>query len=368
MNSFLSRLAQLTIRYALNVQIGQKVLISGNLIAQDLTYALFKEILLAGAHPTVYQKLPQIEEIFYSYANKEQLEYVDPFLKPYSLDFDKEVYIMGSTNTRQLELIDSQKISTYQSSPERVRLDELTEDRVSKGEFQWVIVPYPCEALAQDAGMGLFAYRDFISNALKLNGDNPAAQWKQIEKEQQKYVNYLNQVDILHIVGEDTDISFSVKDRTWVNCCGHVNLPDGEVFTGPIEDSINGHIRFTYPGIYQGKEIENIYFEFEDGKVVKATASKGQDLLNTILKIKGANGIGEFAIGTNYGITKFTKNMLFDEKMGGTLHMALGMGYGETGSLSKSAIHWDILKDMKFEESFIEADGKIIYQAGKWTI
>ncbi|UYP47597.1 hypothetical protein NEF87_003882 [Candidatus Lokiarchaeum ossiferum] len=368
MGLFLSKLAHLSIKYSLNVQPGQKVLISGNVMAQDLTYALFKEILESGAHPTIYQKLPQIEEIFYTYASKEQLEYVDPFVKPYSLDFDKEVYIMGSTNTRQLELIDSNKISTFESSPERVRLDELAENRVTKGEFQWLIVPYPCEALAQDAGMGLFAYHEFISNALYLNYENPADQWKQIEGDQQNYVDYLNQVDILHVVGEDTDLKLSVKGRTWVNCCGHVNLPDGEVFTGPLEDSINGHIRFSFPGIYQSKEIENIYLEFKEGKIVKATASKGQKLLVSILKIKGANGIGEFAIGTNYGITKFSKNMLFDEKMGGTIHMALGMGYGETGSLSKSAIHWDLLKDMKSRESYIEADGKIIYRAGKWEI
>ena len=181
-------------------------------------------------------------------------------------------------------------------------------------------------------------------------------------------MNYLNKVDQIHVLGEDTDLTLSVKDRKWVNCCGHKNLPDGEVFTGPIEDSINGNIRFTFPGIYMGKEIENIFLQFENGKVIKATATKGQEILDSILEIDNANIVGEFAVGTNYNITKFTKSMLFDEKMGGTLHMALGRGIPETGSKNVSAIHWDILKDMKSEESKIFADGKIIYKAGKWEI
>jgi len=175
-------------------------------------------------------------------------------------------------------------------------------------------------------------------------------------------------VDKIQVLGDDTDLTLSVKDRRWINCCGEVNLPDGEVFTGPIENSVKGHIRFTYPGIFRSKEIEDIYLEFENGKITKATALKGQRLLEDLLKIEGADYIGEFAIGTNYNITKFTKNMLFDEKMGGTLHMALGMGIPHTGSKSVSSVHWDILKDMKSANSKIIADDKVIYEAGQWKI
>ena len=182
-------------------------------------------------------------------------------------------------------------------------------------------------------------------------------------------IQKLDKVDKIHVLGEDTDLTLSVKGRPWENCCGNKNLPDGEVFTSPIETSINGHIRFTYPGIYQGKEIKNISLEFKDGKVIKGTADTGQELLDTILSIDNANKIGEFAIGTNYGIQKFTKNMLFDEKMGGTMHMALGKGFLETKSENTDCvIHWDILKDMKSENSQIIADGQVIYQAGKWLI
>jgi aminopeptidase len=142
-------------------------------------------------------------------------------------------------------------------------------------------------------------------------------------------------------------------------------MPDGEVFTGPVEESVNGKIRFTYPGIYSGKEVEDINLEFKNGKVVKASAAKGDELLQELLKIEGANRIGEAAIGTNYGITKFTKEMLFDEKMGGTIHLALGNSYPETGARNKSAIHWDILKDMK-KHGEIYADGELFYQNGKF--
>ena len=166
----------------------------------------------------------------------------------------------------------------------------------------------------------------------------------------------------------DTDLVFSVKGRKWFNASGELNLPDGEIATGPLENSVNGHIRFTYPGIYLGKELENIYLEFKDGKVTKATADKGEELLREILAIENANVIGEFAFGTNYGITEFTKNMAFDEKIGGTLHFALGDGYPETGSKNQSAIHWDILKDMRLPGSKIMADRKIIYEEGQWMI
>jgi len=201
-----------------------------------------------------------------------------------------------------------------------------------------------------------------------LDKENAVKEWKEIEKNQDRIVDYLNKVDKLQILGEDTDLSLSVKGRKWINCCGQKNLPDGEVFTGPLEDSVNGHIRFTYPGIYLGKEVENIYLEFKDGKVTKATADKAEDLLQEIIAIKNADIIGEFAIGTNYGITDFTKNMLFDEKIGGTLHSALGMGFPETGSTNQSAIHWDILKDMTLPGSKIIADGKVIYEEGQWKI
>ncbi|MFW9970613.1 MAG: aminopeptidase [Candidatus Odinarchaeota archaeon] len=178
----------------------------------------------------------------------------------------------------------------------------------------------------------------------------------------------LKKVEFIQVIGEDTDLKLGVKNRNWVNCSGQSNLPDGEIFTSPIEYFTNGYIRFTYPGIYMGKEVEDIYLEFQNGQVIKATAKKGEDILHEILKVDNANRIGEFAIGTNNGIAKFTKNMLFDEKLGGTLHCALGLGFDECGSKNISSIHWDILKDMKIPGSRILADGNVIYEEGKWKI
>jgi len=169
----------------------------------------------------------------------------------------------------------------------------------------------------------------------------------------------------IRIVGEDTDLTFNAKGRKWINGDGLKNMPDGEVFTTPLENSVNGKIRFTFPGIHIGREVEDISLAFKNGKIAKASAAKGEDLLKEIVKIKGADRIGEAAIGTNYGINRFTKNMLLDEKMGGTIHMALGMAYRETGGKNHSAIHWDILKDMK-KNAEIYADNELFYKNGKF--
>ncbi len=215
--------------------------------------------------------------------------------------------------------------------------------------------------------MALAEYEDFVYSSCLVDKEDPIAEWKKIHQQQEKICDFLNQVDEIHITGEDTDLTFNVMSRKWINCSGKYNMPDGEVFTGPIENSANGTIRFTFPGIFSGREVEDITVTLKDGKVVKASAAKGDKLLQQLLKIEGADHIGEAAIGTNYGITKFTKNMLFDEKMGGTIHMALGRSIPESGGLNKSAIHWDILKDMK-KDGEIYADNKLFYKNGKFLI
>ncbi|MHA1460840.1 MAG: aminopeptidase, partial [Promethearchaeota archaeon] len=253
-------------------------------------------------------------------------------------------------------------------SPGRREIMKIYMERYAKGELNWVIIPFPCHAFAQEANMDLFSYFDFVKKSLLLDKEDPVKEWKEIEKKQDKLIKILNHADKIQVLGEDTDLTLSVKGRKWVNCCGHNNLPDGEVFTSPLEDSVNGRIRFTYPGIYGGREVENICLEFKDGKVFKATADKAEELLHELIAIEGADVLGEFAIGTNYGVTDFTKNMLFDEKMGGTMHCAIGAGPQETGSTNQSAIHWDILKDMTLPGSKIIADGKVIYEEGQWKI
>jgi aminopeptidase len=367
-NPLYEKIANLAVNYSIGVKKGQRIRIKGPLIAKELFQAIYKEVIKAGGYPWPDMEIEGIDEIFLQYASDEQLLYVDKLLKQMYEEFDGFIYIMADYNTRKLSMIDPKLIAKFRGAPDRKKLNTLFEDRFIKGELHWIIVPFPCHSFAQEANMDLFSYSEFVEKALMLNKEDPVGAWKKIEEEQDKIVNYLNKTEKIQVIGEDTNLTLSVKGRTWINCCGHENLPDGEVFTGPREDSVNGHIRFTYPGIYGGREIENIYLEFKDGEVINATADKGEDLLKELLTIENVKRMGEFAVGTNYGITQFTKNMLFDEKIGGTLHCALGMGFKETGSENECSVHWDILKDMKKPGSQILADEVIIYEEGEWKI
>ncbi len=367
-SEFYEKLAKLAVNYSIGVKKDQRVYVMGPTIAEELFQAIYAEILKAGAHPLLIPTVEGEEELLFKHGSEEQLIYIDDIFKTIAKEFDSLVYIFGDYNTRKLSLVDPKLVAKYYGSQTRREINKIIDERYIKGEYKWVGIPYPSHSLAQEANMDLFSYFEFVERALFLDKEDPVNEWKEIEKMQNNFIEILNTSEKISILGEDTDLSFSVKGRTWENCCGHENLPDGEVYTSPVEDSVNGHIRFTYPGIYLGQEIENIYLDFKDGKVTKATSDKAEDLLQEIIAIENANILGEFAIGTNYGITKFTKNMLFDEKIGGTLHCALGLGLVECGGKNECAIHWDILKDMKPPGSKIIADGKIFYEEGQWKI
>jgi aminopeptidase len=215
--------------------------------------------------------------------------------------------------------------------------------------------------------MSLEEFARFVFEAGRLDDDNPADYWKDFSARQQKICDRLNLCSTIRYTGLDTDLTFSCAGRTWMNCDGRLNFPDGEVFTGPVEDSVNGTIRFTFPGIFQGQEVEDIFLRFKDGKVIEARAAKGEDLLHKLLQADpGASQVGEIAIGTNEQIRRFTKNMLFDEKMGGTIHLAVGFGIPGTGSKNVSSLHWDMLKDMR-DGGEIHADGVLIYRNGQFV-
>ena len=367
-NSFYTKFAKLVVHYSVEIKKGDRVLIEGPTFAKELIQALYLETLSAGGHPLVMPELEGINELLLKNASEEQLLYLHDTIKSTNKNFDSIITIGGEFNTRNLSLIDPKRIAKQRGSPDRTAFMQEFEDRMSKKLLKWIGIPFPCHAYAQEANMDLFSYFDFVEKALLLDKEKPIDEWTEIQIKQDKIVQKLKGSKIIKIIGEDTELELSVEGRTWENCCGKLNLPDGEVYTGPVETYTKGHIRFTYPGIYAGREIENICLEFKDGVVVSATADKGEDLLKEILEIENANRIGELAIGTNYGINQFTKNMLFDEKMGGTIHLALGMGFQETGSENKSGIHWDILKDMRPKGSKILIDGQLIYEEGKWKI
>ncbi len=367
-NPFYEKLAKLAVNYSIKVEKGDRVFILGSVLAEELFRALYIEIIKAGGHPLLYPSIEGTDDLLFKYASEEQLTYVDDVRKQIHKEFDCMVAISAEYNTKDLSLVDPKVLAKRFGSPQIKELWDIWYDRAAKEEARWVIIPFPCNAFAQDANMDLISYSSFIEKALYLDKENPVQKWQKIEEDQNKYIKYLNGVEKIHILGEDTELIMSIKGRTWENDCGRYNLPDGEVATSPVEDSVNGHIRFTYPAMHLGNEVKNIYLEFNDGRVVNSTADKGDEFLQEILKIENADRLGEFAIGTNYGITKFTKNILFDEKMGGTIHVALGDGFKELGSKNESAIHWDILKDMKKPDSKIIADEKVIYEEGYWKI
>jgi aminopeptidase len=238
-------------------------------------------------------------------------------------------------------------------------------EREAKGEVHWTGTLHPTQAFAQDAEMSLREFEDFVYKGCLVHEPDPIKAWKKISREQQRIVDWLNKARKIHVVGPDTDLKLEVTGRKWVNCDGHQNFPDGEVFTGPIEDSLNGHIRYTYPACIYGREVEDVRLQFKDGKVVKATAAKNEEFLLKMLETdKGARYVGEFSFGTNYGIQRFTKNTLFDEKIGGTIHLAVGKGFPESGSKNKSAIHWDMVCDLR-DGGEVRVDGTLFLKDGK---
>jgi aminopeptidase len=362
---FLSKQAKLCVQYCVDVQKGETVLIWGSLKAIPLINEINREVLHAGGHPMTRIDIPGQEFIFYKEAKEHQIKYSNPFDLYYVKNIDITVKIRSISNTRQLSNIDPEKIQLSQLA--QVDFWKTFFSRQGTGDLKWIVLPYPTEGMAQEANMSQEEFADLIEKTCLLDKEDPIKEWKSVSLKQQKYCDYLEKVDKIQVLSHNTDLTLSVKGRHWENCDGRKNLPDGEVFTAPIEKSINGVITYSFPGIYQQREIEGITIRFEKGKVIEATAKKGQDLLHEILKIPGAKRVGEFAIGTNYNMKTFVKNMLFDEKIGGTLHMALGNGYPETGSKNRSAIHWDCLCDMR-EEGKIITDGELIYEKGKFLI
>lgn len=366
-DDFNEKLAKLVVHYSVDTKPGDKVIIQTQTVAEDLAREVYKELIIAGANILdISLSIPEVSEIFFRYAKDEQINFENPLRKEAVKMADILINIYSESNLSGMMNIDPKKIMMRQKANEET--NKIYFERSGSEELKWTICPFPTTAFAQEAKMGTIQYKEFVYKALALDKPDPVAYWKSTEEKQEKVVQILNKGKKMRIVGEDTDITFGIENRPWINSCGKKNLPDGEVFTSPIENMTNGKIRFTYPGIYMGQEVEDIYLEFKDGKVVNFDAAKGKDLLEQVLGIENANILGELAVGTNYGITNFTKNMLFDEKMGGTIHLALGNGFEQSNSKNRSTIHWDILKDMKSEDSVIYLDDQAIYKAGKWII
>ncbi|MFW6105041.1 MAG: aminopeptidase [Chloroflexota bacterium] len=358
--------AKILVDYSVEVQSNHLVQITGAPEGSPLILAVYQKVLERGAHPFLQVELEDAGELLYTYASDTQLDYVPPFMKDIIEQIDASIGIWTDVNTKRLTNADPAKQSR-RAVARRPLLDRLLE-RAAKEELHWTGTVYPTHAFAQDAEMSLREFEDFVYNGCLVHEPDPIQAWRTISKKQQRLVDWLNKARQIHIVGPDTDLKLEVTGRKWINCDGHENFPDGEIFTGPIEESVNGHIRYTYPACHFGREVEDVRLQFKDGKVIKATAAKNEQFLLKMLESdEGARYVGEFAFGTNSGIQRFTKNTLFDEKIGGTIHLALGKGYPESGSKNKSAIHWDMVCDLR-DGGEVSVDGTVFLKDGKILI
>ena len=352
------------------VKPGDRILIEATTAAEPLVRELYIQILEKGGHPLPLLQLPdmfypQHEDILLMHGDDSQIDFIPTFQKLAYEQFEGRVRIHSATNTRSQTRIDSNRLQRRERAT-----GVITETQFRRGandSFKWVTTLYPTDGYAQDAEMNFEQYADFVFRATHANEEDPVAYWKKVERDQQAAVDFMKGKNQVTLRGQNVDLTLSVKGRTFLNSCGTHNMPDGEIFTGPVEDSVNGWVKFTYPAIYGGVAVEGAELTFSNGRVEQASADKNQDYLLKMLESdKGSRYLGEFAIGTNFEIDKFTGQILFDEKIGGSFHMALGAGYPETGAKNKSAIHWDMICDMR-TDSEILVDGELFYKNGKFV-
>ena len=360
------KVADIIVDYSLKIKEGDKVAIHGAYIAEPLILALYRRCLERGAHPMIRATLPHASPIFYSLANDGQLEFIWETEKWLMENLDVSISIISETNTRQLTRIDParQVIARRARQP----LTETYMRRSAEGVFRWNVTLFPTEAHAMEAQMSLEEYEDFFYGACLVDGPDPVAEWKKVAERHERLIEWMKGRNEVHIEGEGTDLILEVAGRTFLAANGDANFPDGEIFTGPIEDKTRGTVTFSYPAIYGGQSVEGIGLDFAGGRIVKARAEKNEEfLIKTLDTDPGARVLGELGIGTNYGIGAFTGEILLDEKIGGTVHLAVGASYPESGGTNTSAIHWDMVCDLR-KGGRITVDGDLLMEDGKLLV
>jgi len=353
-DSRVEKLADILVNYSAKVKKGDTVLVRGDELGKPLILEVYRKVIEAGGNPLTSVSFDEMNKIFYDSASKEQLSHTSKIKLYEAKNCDAVIIVHAPANSKSLTTVNPAKM-TMRSKANK----PISEIIVNKK--RWVLANYPTQALAQDAEMSIEEYEDFLFNATNLD-------WVKVDREQERIKKVIDKGRTVRIVGKDTDLTFSIKGRKGIKCSGSSNMPDGEIFYAPVEDSANGHIYYEFPAIHGGKEVTGIRLGFEKGKVVKATAEKNEEYLFAMLDTdKGARYLGEFGIGTNYGIKRFTRDILFDEKIGGTVHLALGRSYKESGGKNDSAIHWDMIKELR-EDGALYLDGKRIQENGKFLI
>jgi aminopeptidase len=362
MDARLARLADVLVGYSTRVKPGDLVLISSTTLAGDLVRAVYERVLAAGGHPVTRLAVEGISESLLELGSEAQLGWENPTRRAEMELADVYVAILAEWNTRSLSQADPARQAIVSRAVEDIRRLYLA--RAAAGKLRWVLTAFPTQAAAQDADMSLGEYEDFVYRAAFLDDGDPVERWRSFADRLRAVASFLGEVKELRVVADGTDLRLGVAGRTWEPSSGRENFPDGEVFTGPIETSVEGTIHFTYPGVFQRREVHDVRLRFEGGEVVEATAGRGEDFLRRMVWLDdGSKRVGEFAFGLNDAVDTFTKNTLFDEKIGGTVHLALGESYPETGGLNHSALHWDLVCDLR-RGSEVYADGELVYRDG----
>lgn len=360
------RLADVLVNYSTRVQPGEWVGILGDTAALPALRAVYEAVIKAGGNPSLMLYDEAMTRSFYRHANDEQLAWLDPSQTLYYEQADVYIRVGATRNTRAMTHIPAARVQQHRKA-RSVWLDTRL-NRAAEGKMKWVGTWYPTDASAQEANMSLEEYEAFVYSATFCDLDDPVSEWKKLSAMQQEKIDWLQGKSQFTLKGPNVDLTLSVAGRTFINSDGHANMPSGEIFTGPVEESVNGWVRYTYPTIVSGRAIRGIELTFVDGRVEKATAEENEELLLEALNTdEGARYLGEFAIGTNFGIQQFTGNILFDEKIGGTFHTAVGRSYKETGGKNESAVHWDMICDLR-TESEIHVDGELFYKNGEFVV
>lgn len=358
-------LARVIVDYSLELGEGQSFFISSGTAAEPLVQALYERALRVGANPVLDLSLEGTEAAFYELAGEAQIEWVAPTYRWAFEQADARIRVLSDTNVRELSNVAPEKQTRRQKAMHP--LMERMMARSAAGELRWNVTLYPTNAYASEAGMSLREYEDFYYRACLCDRPDPVAAWKQAAQETYRLAEWIEGREEVHIEGPGTDLELNVSGRRFVPADGRYNMPDGEFFTGPVEDSAEGEISFQLPATYAGREVSGVRFRFAGGKVVDASAERGEDFLIEMLDTdEGARRLGELGIGTNFGITAGTGEILLDEKIGGTVHLAVGESYPETGGTNSSAIHWDMICDLRKGGS-ITVDGELLQKDGEFV-
>lgn len=361
-----ARMAATIAEWSLGLRKGDRFLIATSGAGMPLALEVFRRALKAGAHPFVRIDRADIAATLLREAGDEQLAYIHEWERQDVAAIDARLVIRADEQARALADIDPQRLARQRAS-RRELFDKLLE-RKGRGELRTCLTRFPTDAAAEEAGMAPAEYEEFVFRACFADREDPVRAWRELSREQQRYVEFLNGVRQVRIEGDGTALELSVAGRKWVNSDGKANFPSGEVFTGPVEDSANGRIRFDLPAVHAGRTVAGVELEFEAGRVKAARAESGGEVLTALLDTDpGARRLGEFAFGLNQNIERPTGDILFDEKIGGTIHLAVGAGYPETGSTNRSGIHWDMIKDMR-RDGRVYCDGRLAYENGRFII